>query len=34
MSTHSEPGISREDAFLLLTTHLKNEKLVSHYPGR
>ena len=30
MSTHSEPGISREDAFLLLTTHLKNEKLVSH----
>jgi len=30
MSTHSEPGISREDAFLLLTAHLKNEKLVSH----
>ncbi|MFH0994047.1 MAG: HDIG domain-containing metalloprotein [Pseudomonadota bacterium] len=30
MSTHTEPGISREDAFLLLTTHLKNEKLVSH----
>jgi uncharacterized protein len=30
MSTHTEPGISREDAFLLLTKHLKNEKLVSH----
>ncbi|MCX5880500.1 MAG: HDIG domain-containing protein [Deltaproteobacteria bacterium] len=30
MSTHTEPGISRKDAFLLLTTHLKNEKLVSH----
>ncbi len=30
MSTHTDPGISREDAFQLLTTHLKNEKLVSH----
>jgi putative nucleotidyltransferase with HDIG domain len=30
MSTHTEPGISREDAFVLLTTHLKNEKLISH----
>ncbi len=30
MSTHSEAGISREDAYLLLTTHLKNEKLVFH----
>jgi uncharacterized protein len=30
MSTHTGPGISREDAFELLTTHLKNEKLLSH----
>jgi uncharacterized protein len=30
MSTHTESGISREAAFLLLTTHLKNEKLVCH----
>lgn len=30
MSTHTEPGISREDAFVLLSTHLKNEKLVCH----
>jgi putative nucleotidyltransferase with HDIG domain len=30
MSTHTDPGISREDAFLLLTKHLKNEKLISH----
>lgn len=30
MSTHDEPGISRKDAFILLTKHLKNEKLVSH----
>ncbi len=30
MSTHSQAGISRENAYLLLTTHLKNEKLVFH----
>jgi putative nucleotidyltransferase with HDIG domain len=30
MSTHTDPGISREDAFLLLTKHLKNDKLISH----
>ncbi len=30
MSTHTDPGISREKALVLLTTHLKNEKLVSH----
>jgi uncharacterized protein len=30
MSTHTDPGISRGDAFLLLTAHLKNEKLISH----
>ena len=30
MSTHTDPGISRENAFKLLTKHLKNEKLISH----
>jgi putative nucleotidyltransferase with HDIG domain len=30
MSTHTDPGISREKAFKLLTKHLKNEKLISH----
>lgn len=30
MSTHTEPGISREEAFRLLNRHLKNEKLISH----
>jgi len=30
MSTHTAPGISRENAYVLLKTHLKNEKLVFH----
>ncbi len=30
MSTQTELGIGREDALMLLTTHLKNEKLVFH----
>ncbi len=30
MSTHSAPGITRNEAIELLTQHLKNEKLVAH----
>ena len=30
MSTHTDPGISREKAYKLLKKHLKNEKLISH----